>query len=91
MTELDVFQTPLLRFESFDYGAVENLKRYGQSTPIQYMQHYDKVDCTVHFVAGISWHHRFSARTEVIVATRFREWVGRWVGACNHFPSGRPP
>jgi len=41
------------RFESFDYGATGNTKHYGQPQPIDYMAHYDKVRCEVHFVAGL--------------------------------------
>jgi hypothetical protein len=41
------------RFEAFDYGPAENLKRYGTVEPLDYMAHYDVIDRPVFFVLGL--------------------------------------
>jgi pimeloyl-ACP methyl ester carboxylesterase len=39
-------------FQSFDYGAEENMNKYGTKTPIRFMEHYDLIDIPVHVVYG---------------------------------------
>eukprot|EP00698_Gefionella_okellyi_P010070 TRINITY_DN2592_c0_g1_i1.p1 TRINITY_DN2592_c0_g1~~TRINITY_DN2592_c0_g1_i1.p1 ORF type:complete len:707 (-),score=130.69 TRINITY_DN2592_c0_g1_i1:55-2175(-) len=42
------------RFAAFDYGSKGNMQAYGQKQPIDFSQHYDKIDIPVHFVYGLN-------------------------------------
>ena len=41
------------RFEAYDYGPAENLKRYGNARPLDYMANYRVIDRPVFFVLGL--------------------------------------
>lgn len=40
------------RFTAMDYGRRDNLRVHGQSEPVNYAQHYDKIDIPMHVVCG---------------------------------------
>jgi len=41
------------KFCAYDYGPEENLKLYGTPKPVDYLEHYDKIDIPIHFCIGL--------------------------------------
>eukprot|EP00761_Pharyngomonas_kirbyi_P014989 gb/GECH01015020.1/.p1 GENE.gb/GECH01015020.1/~~gb/GECH01015020.1/.p1 ORF type:complete len:773 (+),score=96.25 gb/GECH01015020.1/:1-2319(+) len=40
------------KFQAYDYGPLRNLQEYGSEEPLNFLEHYDKIDIPVHIVVG---------------------------------------
>lgn len=41
------------KFQAYDYGKQGNIKHYGTPEPLNFLDHYDKIDIPVYFVMGM--------------------------------------